>query len=53
MNCSKQALEILTPKEKQLKELIMNAIIVTKADKGEAIRVLAWMMNKFKSGRVR
>lgn len=51
--CSKEALKELTEKEKQLKELLLQVIMATQADKKEVIRTLAYLINSFKSKRVR
>lgn len=51
--CSNEALKVLSPKEKQLKELLLQVIMATQADKKEVIRTLAFLMQVFKSKRVR
>ncbi len=51
--CSKSALSELNKKEKQLKELLLDVIMATQAKKGEVIRTLSWIINAYKSKRVR
>lgn len=51
--CSKEALEVLNPKEKQLKEFLLQVIIATNSNKKEVIRTLSYLINHFKSKRVR
>jgi len=44
----KEALKHLNDKEKELKEMMMKAIIKSKAKDSEIVRVLAFLINSFK-----
>lgn len=49
--CSKEALKVLNEKEQGLKEELMDIIIKSNAKDREVVRVLAFLINKFKNVR--
>jgi len=51
MIASKEALKELNDKEKQLKEKVFKSIVDSKATDTETIRVLAFLINKFKEAK--
>lgn len=49
--CSKDKLNVLSRKERQLKEFWMEIVMATKSSNKEVIRVSAWFINTFKNLR--